>query len=704
MKTILDISNTLLSSSNLITKDISDYFQENTFNFSDQNINTQIEELLENFYNVETHNTIFVAYQLFLQDSAFETTIINKLFSLFDIENKESEIEQYTQSLFDILIDNETKIKNLNINFYPENLEKTIFNSYKFLTVRENIGEIYNNSLITKFEEVGNILHYSEYLYYLNLNINLNFSGFDFSNKTLYDYTFFNTNFQNCDFTNCDISNTIMNSCDFFGCIFNETDFYGVDLKNSNFQDVDLSSVTLNSVNATLINEVFTQNKLPISHRYDSSFKMIIKNTENLDKKGLAASKAADSGVSGTTIETINGLSNLTNGPISSNIQEIVLNQLTNSTSEDNKRDRRHSLTRLLLFKSTANSKRIFIDANNLLMPDVFLKDRVAILEPNIEINVNNYLDEDGFYLPLEDDEYVIITLLFSDLKVMINRYGTFNNKGRYSITKISGASNMTVNENDSLDYLNRQYFIDGETCRINELDLFFGGVGEAELPLVSSGFGDPYLFPIYGKPTKLPDLSRYYRMVEGRQLYINSYVNKLSEEMVIKMEQWFENKTGFKSRKFGFVSSGYFFTDHWVFCDGHCIHLDLKNNLINVKENALTFFNIYQDYNYYVETENLIKGEKYRKFLLNFNSENHGNINITLKFYLNPQIENGIQLSIEKNKLSCKGLLIHNFKPNLMRLDNLTKKKDPKLKRRLKKAKNKFSVRELFSKKELYI
>ena len=264
-----------------------------------------------------------------------------------------------------------------------------------------------------------------------------------------------------------------MNSCDFLGCHFDETNFYGVDLKNSNFQDIDLSSAHLNSVNATLIDEIFTEDRLPTSHRYDSNLKMIIKNTENLDKRGLAASKAANSGISASTIETINGLSNLTNGPISSELQEIVLNQLTNATSEDNKRDRRHSLTRLLLFKSTNDSKEIFIDGNNLLMPDVFLKDRVAILEPNIEINVNNYLDEDGFYLPLEDDEYVIINLLFSDLKVMINRYGTFNNKGRYSITKISGESTMSVNENNSLDYLNRQYFIDGETCRINELDLF---------------------------------------------------------------------------------------------------------------------------------------------------------------------------------------------------------------------------------------
>ena len=52
--------------------------------------------------------------------------------------------------------------------------------------------------------------------------------------------------------------------------------------------------------------------------------------------------------------------------------------------------------------------------------------------------------------------------------------------------------------------------------------------------------------------PTKLPDISRYYRMVEGRQLYINSFVNKLPEEMIYKMEQWFEKKQVLKAKKFG--------------------------------------------------------------------------------------------------------------------------------------------------------
>ena len=84
MKTILDISNALLTTSNLITKEINDYFTNNAFNFTDQNINSQIEELLDNFYNNINykHLTIYVGYELILKNSDFENIIINKLFTL----------------------------------------------------------------------------------------------------------------------------------------------------------------------------------------------------------------------------------------------------------------------------------------------------------------------------------------------------------------------------------------------------------------------------------------------------------------------------------------------------------------------------------------------------------------------------------------------------------------------------------------------
>ena len=534
MKTILDISNTLLTTSNLITKEINDYFLNNAFDFSDSNINQKIEQLLENFFYNQTykHLTNYVAYELLLKDTNFQDTIINKLYSLYDIDNQNIAIEEYTQSLFEILLDNTSKINDLDNNFYPETTDVNIFKEYKIISVRDNIGDIYNNSLLNKFSKVKNISqNYSEYVYYLNLNIGINFSNFDFKNKTLYDYRIYNANLKDCDFTNCDISNTILNSCDLSGSLFVNTNLYGVDIRNCNLKDIDFSSCTINSLNATEITEVFTQDRLPDSHRYDSNLNMIIKNTENLDKRGLAATKAAESGISATTISDINSLASFQNGVVEESLQTTIQEQISNFTSEVNKLNRKHSLLRMLLFKSTEEVKSIIFDRDNLFMPEVFLKEKVVVLEPNNTIDVSLYMYEEGFYIPLEDDEYIILDLAFSDLRILINRTGTFNGKGRYTITKVNGENSIYVDDLNSHDYLIHKYFEDGDVCRVNELDLFFGGIGEAEQSLDSGSLGDPYVFPFYGKPTKLPDEKNYYRMLEGNNLFINSYVNKLSEK-----------------------------------------------------------------------------------------------------------------------------------------------------------------------------
>ena len=81
-------------------------------------------------------------------------------------------------------MDNEDKINDLDNNFYPLPLETTIFKEYKIISVRENIGDIYNNSLLNKFLNVENMSdNFSDYIYYLNLNIAINFSNFNFKNK-----------------------------------------------------------------------------------------------------------------------------------------------------------------------------------------------------------------------------------------------------------------------------------------------------------------------------------------------------------------------------------------------------------------------------------------------------------------------------------------------------------------------------------------
>ena len=151
-------------------------------------------------------------------------------------------------------------------------------------------------------------------------------------------------------------------------------------------------------------------------------------------------------------------------------------------------------------------------------------------------------------------------------------------------------------------------------------------------------------------------------------------------------------------------LSNGYFFTEHWICCDNHWLYIDLNNYLIKIKENSENFFKIIKDKNIYSEKKLYAYDEKFIKYTIEFNSEYHGDINITLKFYYNPQVDNGINLSVQKNKRHCIGLLVNNFKPNLMVLDKITKKKDPKLNKRFKRRKNKLIVRELSKKNEMYI
>ena len=75
MKTILDISNALLTTSNLITKEINDYLQIMRLILRIKTYT--IEELLDNFYNNihYKHLTIYVGYELMLKNSDFENTI-----------------------------------------------------------------------------------------------------------------------------------------------------------------------------------------------------------------------------------------------------------------------------------------------------------------------------------------------------------------------------------------------------------------------------------------------------------------------------------------------------------------------------------------------------------------------------------------------------------------------------------------------------
>ena len=162
-------------------------------------------------------------------------------------------------------------------------------------------------------------------------------------------------------------------------------------------------------------------------------------------------------------------------------------------------------------------------------------------------------------------------------------------------------------------------------------------------------------MYPLYGPPTKLPDCRNIYRLLEGRELFINTYVGPLLDKKKKNMEKWFQNKTGLSARKLGFVTSGYFMRQHWIYCEGHTFFCDFDNQIMKIGEKSKDYFNVRQETKY--EEKGFLEGGKHTSFFISCNTVYHGEIEIEIKIYENPQIDNGISVKIEYGKRHCKGL-----------------------------------------------
>ena len=167
-------------------------------------------------------------------------------------------------------------------------------------------------------------------------------------------------------------------------------------------------------------------------------------------------------------------------------------------------------------------------------------------------------------------------------------------------------------------------------------------------------------------------------------------------------MEKWFYQKTGMSAIKTGFVTSGYFMRQHWIYCEGYTFFCDFDKHIMELDESAKDFFKIRRETKY--EEKGLLRGGKHTSFFVSWNSKYYGNIELELKIYENPQLDNGLGIKIEYGNRSLKGLMIRNYVPSIMKLPNLTKKKEPRIARRLKKRNKKFKVRKLIGKNEIVI
>ena len=714
--TITDISNHLFQVVNPITFDIEDYFTTNASNINiSENSDADVEEILTLAFNKNdfSHLTLYLAYKLLYFHSNFETIITDTLFNLFNLDIYNFTLNDYINLTFDVLSQEQIRIDEIAHGITAATSDEIdIYGNIKYITITTKLGDIYGDSLTQKMYDLSyndNNQFMDIFLRDLNKSLNLDFSNLDFSGVDFQNINLDGNNFTNCDFSGADFTDSSFKDCNLQGIDFTRTNLTHCDLRNSNLTNVDLSMAIIHGITTHNVSHNFTNQsgiRLPENFIYDNAIKSVIYDLSTFDYKGEAASSASNNGVTQSLISDINSLSNINSDYANSGLQEKVKSILLNASSEIHRKKLRHDITRMLLYKILEEKRHVSMDKNILFMPSFFKKPRVRIFgnDTIIDLRTEHYLNSEyGFYAPINIYEKVYIIFKDFHLKICVLRVTTVNDIGRYIVFKTAGNDGMNITNVISPTYIVKDYFQDGDLCTINELDLFFGGVGECEPrennPYV---FGDPYIFPIYGQPTKLPDCNNYYRLLQGKDLYINTYVGMLSDNKREHMEKWFYQKTGMSAIKTGFVTSGYFMRQHWIYCEGYTFFCDFDKNIMELDESAKDFFKIRRETGY--EEKGLLRGGKHTSFFVSWNSKHYGNIELEIKIYENPQLDNGLGIKIEYGNRSLKGLMIRNYVPSIMKLPNLTKKKEPRIARRLKKRNKKFKVRKLIGKNEIVI
>jgi len=324
-----------------------------------------------------------------------------------------------------------------------------------------------------------------------------------------------------------------------------------------------------------------------------------------------------------------------------------------------------------------------------------------AILNLKEEKNLD---DNTGFLIPIEDGQEATITNKDGTSKFKITRdeisFG--DGDGKYFIETVEQVSMITNFESST--YIRGSSpqgpFKDGDRAVISGVPILFGGLTEDD---GNYSFGDPYINPIFGGITKLPDKTAMYRLFQGLDVYINCSVDKICEKKQKFMEDWFYKKTGFDSKLFGFITSGYFYNKIYITSENRELFCDFDKQSMTMDEKDQEYFKIANTYG--LEKDNkFILNEKCSIYTISWPHKEYNNIEFTVKIYENPQIDNAVSIQVAGNLIDCKGLLVRNYKPSLMRISDIKIKKDKKLNKRLKKAKNKFTTKAIKDENEVWV
>jgi hypothetical protein len=192
------------------------------------------------------------------------------------------------------------------------------------------------------------------------------------------------------------------------------------------------------------------------------------------------------------------------------------------------------------------------------------------------------------------------------------------------------------------------------------------------EFKYSSASSGDPYITTFYGLKYKLPNILRTYRLLEypvnGNTLYINATVSELSPTEKLDIEN-----TATKHNLTHSILNGFFYEKFFIGSkniDGTITYAILDRQLDLIEYSNLNNYQLeLQDKPQVFECE--IQGKSnYKAKIISV-----GDVRIELRKYSNPQILNGIDVSVS-NPNKANGILSSNINPkNFMvkTIDNMS-------------------------------
>jgi hypothetical protein len=217
-----------------------------------------------------------------------------------------------------------------------------------------------------------------------------------------------------------------------------------------------------------------------------------------------------------------------------------------------------------------------------------------------------------------------------------------------------------------------------------------------ASAPARGQALGDPYVYPMRTPiPVKLPNRAASYCLYQSEKTFINGEVRCATAEHQARMLQFVKN-LGRETKRV--IADGYFFSKFFVH-DGSRdaqLMIDLRERTMEAQGDHA--FAISESTH---PTGSPDWGGVARNVFIEW-SVDQTVMKLTVSFYTNPHIENGISLSAESLPANAIGLLVRNYKPKLMRLRSLTTT-DAKIIQQLRKTRDCLHTKDIRSRAEIW-